>query len=224
MSDLNFTDRDSADRDAADRDPLSDNPADLDAEVNPQRHPDISEHPPHADPPHYGKGPTTHSEYGAGDPRIVMTGVESEEGPPVFHLIREVTTIGSAPDNDIVLMGLLPHHARISHTDTDEYVLDSLEDTKTSSAGEASPTDDAPTGARLRHGGIFVIRDYGFSFQRSEYADHGRPFGGRVGGELSRQPKQDEAPDYRDEHRQALKEEVRLDAALEEHPDNRGIA
>lgn len=138
-----------------------------------------------------------------------MTGVESSTGSPEFPLIREITTIGSAPDNDIVLEGLLPHHARISHTATDEYVLDSLEDTETSSAGEESPTDDAPTGARLRHGGIFVIRGYGFSFQRSEYADHGRPFGGREGGEFSRQSQQDPAPDYRRTHSEAVERESR---------------
>lgn len=179
---------------------------DHESSVNPQRHPDLP-NTVHAEPPHYGHGPTTHSKYGAGNPRLVMIGVEDPAGSPVFLLDQEETTLGSSPDCDIVLEGLLPHHATISHTETDEYVLDSLGQTETSSPGEESPFDDAPKGARLRHGAGFKIGHYAFAFQRQEYADHGRPFGGREGGELSRQSRQDPPPDYRHAHTDAIDRE-----------------
>lgn len=190
---------------------------DHESSVNPRRHPDLPDIV-HREPPHYGKGPTTHSEYGAGHPRLVMIGIEDPEGPPVFPIRGEVVTLGSAPDCDIALEGLLPHHATISHTETDEYVLDSLGDTKTSSAGEESPFDDAPKGARLRHGSEFSIGEYAFSFQRDEYADHGRPFGGREGGELSRQSRQDPPPDYRKAHTGAIDQE-KIARAMEDRKD-----
>lgn len=177
-----------------------------DRHVSRERHPDFADnqftHPPHPAPPEDAEGGNgTHSSYGAGHPHLVMTGVEG--GGAEFPLTGEVTTIGSAPDNDIELPGLLPHHARITHTETDEYVLDSIGETTTPSAGEASPTDDAPTGARLRHGSGFKIRELGFVFQRAEYADHGRPFGGRGGGEGEKQPQQAPPPDYRPVHEAA---------------------
>ncbi|MGO1543887.1 MAG: hypothetical protein ACTHXA_06050 [Gulosibacter sp.] len=194
----------------------------LDDGVNRQRHPDLPDLA-HSDPPHFGSGPTTHSAYGAGEPRLVMIGFERGEDAPVFHLTREVTKIGSAPDNDVVLEGLLPHHATITHTDSDEYVLDSMGETETSSAGEESPYDDAPKGARLRHGGGFKIAGYSFAFQRREYADHGRPFGGRTGGEFSRQSRQESPPDYREAHTGAIDQERIADAQrAKEEAERRG--
>jgi len=38
--------------------------------------------------------------------------------------------------------------------------------------------------------------EWRFTFARDEYADHGRPFGGREGGELADQPVQPPRPDY----------------------------
>jgi hypothetical protein len=35
-----------------------------------------------------------------------------------------------------------------------------------------------------------------FVYARDEYADHGRPYGGREGGEGTHQPRQPERPDY----------------------------
>lgn len=153
--------------------------------------------------PEPDEGPTTHSAYGAGHPRLVMIGVEGSEEPRVFPLEGETTRIGSADDNEIVLEGLLPHHATITHTAADEYSLDSIGETQTSSAGEESPFDDAPKGALLRHGATFTIAGWGFSFQREEYADHGRPFGGREGGEFDAQSEQGPPPDYTGAHDRA---------------------
>lgn len=133
-----------------------------------------------------------------------MIGVEEPAGSPVYLLTHESMSLGSAPDCDIVLSGISPYHATITHTATDEYVLDSIGETNTSSPGEESPYDDAPSGARLRHGASFKIGEYAFSFQRDEYADHGRPFGGREGGEFERQPGQVPPPDYRKAHTDAI--------------------
>lgn len=190
-----------------------------DRDVNRERHPDFQDgqiaDPPHPAPPqHAEESGGTHGAYGAGHPHLVMTGVEG--GGPAYPLTREETTIGSAPDNVIEVPGLLPHHARITHTQTDEYVLDSIGETTTSSAGEGSPTDDAPKGARLRHGSGFTIRGVGFVFQREEYADHGRPFGGRGGGEGAKQERQAPPPDYRPAHDAARAAERSTSA--EAHP------
>ncbi|MGO1547519.1 MAG: hypothetical protein ACTHXL_09220, partial [Microbacterium gubbeenense] len=48
----------------------------------------------------------------------------------------------------------------------------------------------------LRTGASFTAGPWRFVFQREEFADHGRPFGGRQGGELSDQPPQRRRPDY----------------------------
>ena len=47
-----------------------------------------------------------------------------------------------------------------------------------------------PTGAQ------FTIGDWMLVFSRDEYADHGRPYGGRNGGEGTHQERQPERPDY----------------------------
>ncbi|MDJ1372240.1 FHA domain-containing protein [Gulosibacter molinativorax] len=193
---------------------------DHDSGVNPRRHPDLPEIQ-HMEPPHYGRGPTTHSKYGAGNPRLVMIGVEDAAERTTYLLDREETTIGSGADCHIVLDGLLPHHATITHTDTDEYVLDSMGQTHTESPGEESPYDDAPKGSLLRHGSGFTIGDHSFAFQRSEYADHGRPFGGRSGGEGSRQSRQDPPPDYRPAHTDAIDQE-RIAKAMAERQRKHG--
>lgn len=150
-------------------------------------------------------GTTTHAAYGAGRPRLVLTGrgAPDPEHEEDFALTREVTRIGSAADDDLVLPGLAPHHATITHTAADEYVLDTVGDTVSPSAGEGSPTDDRAHAALLRSGAAFSIGDWGFAFQRDEYADHGRPYGGREGGELSSQPEQPAAPDYSHPHARA---------------------
>lgn len=177
----------------------------MDSEVNEERHPTRGERA-HTTTPKHGHGPTTHSAYGAGNPHLVLIGIERDGPSPEFPL-GELTRIGSSPDNEIVLEGLLPHHATIEHTEQDQYSLDSLGQTETGSAGEASPFEDAPKGALLRHGTRFKIADYTFTFQREEYADHGRPFGGREGGEFEKQPMQDAPPDYSREHERAAQNE-----------------
>lgn len=108
---------------------------------------------------------------GAGHPRIVIIGLADGEPNPEFALTRKVTTIGSAYDNDIVVSGLDQHHATITRDAGDDFRLTSRGDTHYASAGEGSPTNDAPDGVRLRHGSGFTIRDTKFVFQREEFAD-----------------------------------------------------
>lgn len=189
----------------------TDSRADFDAASETDAEPHTAdEHALHGGSP---EGPTTHAAYGAGWPRLVFTGrpAPSPEYEESFPLTREITRIGSDPDCDLVLAGLAPHHATITHTAEDEYLLDSLGDTVSPSAGEGSPTDDRAHAALLRSGAAFSIGDWGFAFQREEYADHGRPFGGREGGELSAQPEQPAPPDYSRPHARAAVAETATD-------------
>jgi hypothetical protein len=51
-------------------------------------------------------------------------------------------------------------------------------------------------GAILRTGARFTMGGWTFVYARDEFADHGRPYGGREGGEGTYQPQQPERPDY----------------------------
>jgi hypothetical protein len=126
---------------------------------------------------------TTHDPDRGGDPRLVMAFSPHpgpDERPPVYRLRRDVTTIGSAPDSDIRLAGLAGRHAEIHHDEADEFVLVALE-------GEATVHGAPVHRALLRNASRVQLGDAVLVFAREEYADHGRPYGGRVGGELGRQ-------------------------------------
>jgi len=128
---------------------------------------------------------TTHDPHHGGDPRLVMVSrphPRPGDRPPVFRLRREVTTIGSAPGSDIRLPGLAARHAEIRHDDLDEFVLVRLSRPGTMRVNGA-PVDEA----LLRTGTGVEVGDWALSFFREEYADHGRPYGGRIGGELGHQ-------------------------------------
>lgn len=157
---------------------------------------------------------TTHAGYGEGRPRLRLA-VDAQgwsgEPQPVFELDREVTRIGSAPDADIRLADLAPQHAEIRHDERDEYVLVLV------GPGEAptSPGGDAtgrPRPQVLRTGETFRVGPWALSFERAEWADHGRPFGGRQGGEGSAQPTQPPRPDYTAEHEREQEREAGEDA------------
>jgi hypothetical protein len=93
-----------------------------------------------------------------------------------------VTTIGSAEGCDIRLPGLEPQHAEVRHDADDEYVLVHTARLGTSRVnGEPVRQRILRTASRVQLGG------WTLSFYREEYADHGRPFGGRIGGELGHQ-------------------------------------
>ena len=158
---------------------------------------------------------TTHAGYGEGHPslRLAMDDRDWRGDPqPVFDLVREITTIGSGPDDDVRLDGLAPHHARVEHDERDDYVLVLL------APGEApaSPDDDPaarPAPQVLHTGATFRVGPWALTFERAESADHGRPFGGREGGEGSVQRAQPPRPDYTAAHDEAAREEAALRGA-----------
>ena len=128
---------------------------------------------------------TTHDPDRGGNPRLILPlGPYPRVGerPHVFMLRDDVTTIGTGADCDIRLPGLEPMHAEIRHDDEDEFVLKRI--------GIAADTrvHGAPVqSAILRTGCGIDLGEWHVSFFREEYADHGRPYGGRIGGELGHQ-------------------------------------
>ncbi|MGV8968972.1 MAG: FHA domain-containing protein [Microbacteriaceae bacterium] len=133
---------------------------------------------------------TTHSEFGAGRPRLIfVVGSTNWNGqkPREFTLLPGITTIGSSPSADLQLEGLEPFHAEIRHDDSDEYVLYSLAAVEGGSA-ENSDARVLRTGSRIQMG------QWRIGYFREEYADHGRPHGGRQGGELAYQKPQPSRP------------------------------
>jgi hypothetical protein len=141
---------------------------------------------------------TTHYAFGAGRPRLVfVVGSENWSGqmPREFELLPGTTTIGSSPSADLQLPGLQPFHAEIRHDSNDEYVLHSLAEV----AGGSQSLPGAQTGRRvLRTGARMEMAQWRIGFFREEYADHGRPHGGRRGGELAYQKPQ---PDRQSDNR-----------------------
>lgn len=133
---------------------------------------------------------TTDDSPGTGGPRLVLEkqSTWSGERQPIFWLGPEETIIGSDPSCDIVLPGLEAHHATVLRTAYDEYALASL--------GPEVRVHGALVGAAvvLRTGARIDIGSHSLAYFREEYADHGRPYGGRVGGEFGHQRTQPRRP------------------------------
>ncbi len=126
---------------------------------------------------------TTHATYGSGDPRLILAPRENPwpgDAQPVFRLRRDVVTIGSAEDSGVCLPGLSPGHAEVHHDADDEFwIVDLCGDTRVN--GERVGRQLLRTASRVEVG------EWTMTFYREEYADHGRPHGGRVGGEAGHQ-------------------------------------
>lgn len=146
---------------------------------------------------------TTHYARGAGRPRLIFTreaDVWDGSPPGIFELTGDAILLGSAPSCDLVLPCLAEVHAEIRHVDDDEYVVFPRE---AIGGGAQDPAIKAKTGRILRAGARLIIGDWRLAFFREEYADHGRPYGGRQGGELSqqrRQPSRNEIMGKRSDH------------------------
>lgn len=131
---------------------------------------------------------TTHYAWGAGHPRLIFT-VDAEQwdgvAPKVFDLTADRVTIGSSPTCDLVLPDLESVHAEIRHEQGDEYVLYA----KGAVGGGAyrERIGDEEQGRILRTGALITMGRWRLAFFREEYADHGRPYGGRQGGEYAYQ-------------------------------------
>lgn len=123
---------------------------------------------------------TTHYTRGSGRPRLIFVqDAASWTGqiPREAVLSGEATTIGSDPGCDIVLDGLDGLHAEIRHDELDEYVF-VPQGAVSGSVAQSGPSV-LRTGARIQMG------QWRLAFFREEFADHGRPYGGRSGGELA---------------------------------------
>jgi hypothetical protein len=135
------------------------------------------------------KHTTTHDPRGGGRPRLIFTLGGSAQANTVqreFDLLPGVTVIGSGTDADLCLAGLGEHHAEIRRDAFDEYVYVDLG----TSAG--SRVDGRPVGEQALHTGDRIeLGTWTLSYYRQEFADHGRPYGGRQGGEFSIQRLQD---------------------------------
>lgn len=131
---------------------------------------------------------TTHASDRGGNPRLIVPlgpYPRASDRPRVFMLRNDVTTIGAGPDCDIRLPGLQPLHAEIRHDDEDEFVLHRIEP-----AADTRVHGVPVQSAILRTGSGIDLGELHLSFFREEYADHGRPYGGRIGGELGHQRSQ----------------------------------
>lgn len=125
---------------------------------------------------------TTHYTRGGGRPRLIFVqDSKSWNGqvPREFSLTAERVRIGSDDSVDLRLPGLDGVHAEIVHNDQDEYVL--VRHGKVTGSFGAGSTSVLRTGSRLQMG------QWCLAFFREEFADHGRPFGGRSGGEFAYQ-------------------------------------
>ncbi len=136
---------------------------------------------------------TTHATWGAGHPRLIISrdGRHHEE-----QLDGELIRIGSGADADIRLDGIDPIAGEIRHDDRDEFVLVPHAPGDTNARLQPQAAAQGQDGEVLRTGARFTLGEWTFVFMREEYADHGRPYGGREGGEGSKQPAQPERPDY----------------------------
>lgn len=139
---------------------------------------------------------TTHAAHGAGHPELVLAAGEvlegQDAGPRTFPLTKDVTTIGSGEDQDVRLPGLEPHHVSIVHDERDEYRV-----VATGHVGGGSSAE--PDERALRTGARVQVGEWWLTFRREEHADHGRPYGGREGGEFAENKTQPPRPADREE-------------------------
>lgn len=137
---------------------------------------------------------TTHYIPGSGRPRLIFavgSGDWNRSRPREFDLLPERTVIGSGPDADLRLEGLEARHAEIRHNEDDEYVLYSFAPT---GGGRPNLPHSSENARILRTGSRIEIGNWRLAYYREEFADHGRPFGGRQGGEYEFQKQQPVRP------------------------------
>jgi hypothetical protein len=145
---------------------------------------------------------TTHA--GGGHPRLVVSyggavlvddepgarGGEPDVGgvrPNEIELAPGTTTIGSGAGSDLRLEGLDDQHAIVVLSAGDEYVLvDRSLDGGTRVNGLVV-SSTVEQGHPLRTGDRVELGPWVLAYMRDEAADHGRPYGGRQGGEGSLQ-------------------------------------
>ena len=126
---------------------------------------------------------TTHDPAGGGGPRLFFPAADSAGARLKVFFLQPEVSVGDREDADLRLRGVAPHQAVIRRNAKDEYVI------------EPDP-DGLPVrvhGARvvgatqLRTGARIEIGNWKMVYFRAEHADHGRPYGGRQGGEIDQQ-------------------------------------
>lgn len=105
----------------------------------------------------------------------VVTDARSEQ---VFMLRPERTVLGTAREADVHLAGTDKQLGEIVHDQFDEYVY-----VQHSGSVPARINGERVTRHPLRTGDRLELGPWTLMYYREEYADHGRPFGGRQGGE-----------------------------------------
>lgn len=116
----------------------------------------------------------------AGDGTLDHAAVDEQQA---FPLSLSRTALGSGDDADIRLEGTLPTAGEIVHDESDEFVY-------VDRTGSATINGEAVSARPLRTGDRLELGPWTLMFFREEHADHGRPFGGRQGGEGDRQEAQ----------------------------------
>ncbi|WP_105565325.1 FHA domain-containing protein [Microbacterium halophytorum] len=139
---------------------------------------------------------TTHGPWGSGNPHL---SIRRSDHRMDFALVSGTVRLGAAPDMELIVPGAEPHHATIVHNEYDEFVLTMHGEGEMNAAPE-NPNERTET---LRSGARFTIGGWEFVFWRAEASDHGRPYGGRNGGEGAHEHGQNPRPDY---HREALRD------------------
>lgn len=137
---------------------------------------------------------TTHAQWGAGHPRLL---VRSADARFEYPLTPDLVRIGSAEGSDVRLPDIAPLHATVQHDEQDEYVVTLHGEGEMNARTESAAKDGAHRTETLRTGARFTAGPWTFVFMRDEFADHGRPYGGREGGEGAHQQPQPARPDYR---------------------------
>ena len=128
---------------------------------------------------------TTHDPSGGGNPRLIMAPHRppGTRGPPGGvpaerrrdHHRQRRRLRHPAP-------GARARHAEVRHDDADEFVLVRI------GRPDGTRVNGAPVArAVLRTASRIDLGEWTLSFYREEFADHGRPYGGRVGGEIGHQ-------------------------------------
>ena len=133
---------------------------------------------------------TTHDPRGGGQARLIFAlGGRAPAGTSQreFELARGVTAIGSSSDADLSLTGLGERHAEIRRDAADEYIWVDLGTLAGSRVDGRHAREQV-----LRTGDRIELGAWTLSYYREEFADHGRPYGGRQGGEFSYQRTQPE--------------------------------
>jgi hypothetical protein len=141
---------------------------------------------------------TTHDPSGGGQPRLYFPPEDSAGSRLKVFYLRPRITIGDREDADLRLPGVAPMQAVIRRNDQDEYVIEAHPEglpVRVHGSLVLRPTQ-LRTGARIEIGAWRMV------YFRAEHADHGRPYGGRQGGEIDQQQWQPPAryrPDVRGE-------------------------